>query len=536
MNPITLRDYQARAVTEVLQKLNEGVRRVLLVAPTGAGKTRMGAALVQDLVSSGLRVLWIAHRIELVEQAIASLGIPCGVIVAGSPPGLGFLPCVVASLQTLVRRLDTLDRFDVVFIDEAHHATSASYRAVVDALPKAKVLGLTATPTRLDGRGLVDVFDCMIEAASTSRLVADGHLVRAKVFSHPTQPDLSAVKMTGGDFNEQQLDAACNRADLRGDVVEHWMARAAGLPTVLFAVSIAHSKALIDDFGKAGVVAVHVDGKMPRKQRDRALEAVRAGEAHVLCNVGIVTEGWDMPALRVCILARPTASLSLLLQMWGRVMRPDEGKSEALVLDHAGNVLRHGILPHQDVQWRGHFSGELRKKRKGRKKALAPSLAVKQCPTCYAVNAAAVSRCAECGYEWPVETKTPETDKNTQLVEITDEVLDLVRSRVTTVAKPSLMAALEAAGVTFTIGGRGSVQFLDPNGAVSPQVAHALSAQKREIKAYMQAQNPSAYVKGLMTRIQRGKVPEAFLELVRKHRGNLSAASHHWQRTTGRWV
>jgi DNA repair protein RadD len=535
MNTVTLRDYQARAVTEVLQRLNEGKRRVLLVAPTGAGKTVMAAALVQDLVSRGLRVLFIAHRIELVEQAVARLGVPCGVIVAGSPPGLGLLPCVVASLQTLVRR--EIPRVDVLIIDEAHHATSASYRRVVEALPQAKIIGLTATPTRLDGRGLIDVFDEMHEAASTSRLIADGSLVRAKVFSHPTQPDLHDVKLTAGDFNEKQLEAACNRAELRGDVVEHWLARARDLQTVLFAVSIAHSKALIDDFGKAGVRAVHVDGTMPRRQREEALEAVRSGEAQVLCNVGIVTEGWDLPSLRVCILARPTASLSLLLQMWGRVMRPDDGKTEALVLDHAGNVLRHGMLPHQDVSWRGHFSGEQRKKRKGRKKALAPSLAVKQCPTCYAVNAAAVTRCAECGYEWPAtERKAPETDKDTQLAEITDEVLDLVRSRVTTIAKPSLMAALEAAGVTFTIAGRGSVQFLDPNGAISPQVAHVLSAQKREIKAYMQAQNPSPYVKGLMTRIQRGKVPAEFLELVRKHRGNLSAASYHWNKRTGRWV
>jgi DNA repair protein RadD len=529
----TLRDYQAQAVSEIQRLLfDEGKQRVLLVAPTGAGKTVMAAALVQDFVSRGLRVLFVAHRVELVEQAVAKLGVPCGVIVAGSPPGLGFMPCVVASLQTLVRR--EMPPCDVLVIDEAHHAMSASYRRVIDSLPDAMVVGLTATPTRLDSRGLAEIFSDMYEAARTSALIEQGSLVRPRVFSHPTQPDLSKVKITAGDYNEKQLDQACNQAKIRGDIVEHWLARAENRSSVLFAVSIAHSRALIDDFGRAGVVAVHVDGSMPRGERDRALAAIRSGEARILSNVGIVTEGWDFPELEVCVLARPTASISLLLQMWGRVMRPAPGKTEALVLDHAGNVLRHGMLPHQDVAWRSHFSGE--KKKRGKKGKLGTSLAVKNCPSCYAVVVRHAERCQECGYQWEVEETAVATDKNTQLVEITDMVLELVRQHSSKPAyKPGIVERLEREGVRFYIGAGGALKYDDPTGAVRGMLIHEVQRQSKQIAAYVRASKPTDYKAKLLKRIEERKVSPEFLELVREHKGAFGTAAHAWKQRTGRW-
>ena len=533
MSQVTLRDYQSRAVTEVLQKLDEGAaKRIMLVAPTGAGKTVMAAALVQNLVSRSLRVLFLAHRIELIEQAIARLGVPCGAIVAGSRLDVSTMPCIVASLQTLVRR--DIPEVDVVIVDEAHHSSASSYRKIFDALPKAAIIGLTATPTRLDGRGLADIYQLMIEAASMSALIGEGSLVKPRVFSHPTQPDLQGVKITGGDYNEKQLEQVCNKANLRGDIVAHWQLRANNLATVCFAVSIAHSKALIDDFGRAGVTAVHVDGSMPRNEREASLKAIRSGEAMVLCNVGIVTEGWDMPQLRACILARPTASISLLMQMWGRVMRPAPGKIDAMVLDHAGNVLRHGLLPHHDVEWRGHFSGEAKKK--GKRKLGKAGPALLSCPVCYAINAAGVENCADCGHVFERKSSEITVDADTHLEEVTDEVMALVKKHAEQPKyKPGIVERLEKDGVKFRKA-NGTLVYDDPLGIVGDQLTAAIGAQQKQILAWLGQNEPSNYMKRLNERLAGGKLPPKFLDVVKQQKGNLGKAVQVWKMQTGRFV
>lgn len=530
---ISLRDYQSRAVRDVLQALDSGKNRVMLVAPTGAGKTVMAAALVQEFVSRRLRVLFLAHRIELIEQAIARLGVPCGAIVAGSRLDVSTMPVVVASLQTLVRR--EIPNVDVIVVDEAHHSSAASYRRVFAALPSAKIVGLTATPTRLDGRGLADIYEMMIEAASMSSLILSGALVKPRVFSHPAQPDLSSVKITAGDFNEKQLDQACNRADLRGDVVAHWVSRARDLPTVCFAVSVAHSQALIDDFGRAGVTAVHVDGSMRRDERERSLAAIRSGEATVLCNVGIVTEGWDMPQLRACILARPTASVSLLMQMWGRVMRPAPGKIDALVLDHAGNVLRHSMLPHHDVDWRGHFSGEKKSKRKKSASAVKP---LSSCPQCYAITVAHAERCHECGFTFERAPRTIEVDASTELEEVTDELMELIKSHAASRQKapaPAIVARLEDDGVRFRKE-QGRLVYDDPLGVVDERTTAAIGAAQSEIMRWLKSQSQTPYMKGLLKRISEKRVPDQFAALVKQHDGNVGKAVAQWKQATGRFV
>ncbi len=470
---LVLRDYQALAVEATLDALSDA-RAVCLVAPTGAGKTAMGAAIVQDLVGRGLRVLWVAHRIELVEQAVERMGVPCNVIIAGSRSA-GVWPCTVASLQTLARR--ETPAVDVVIVDECHHIMSRSYRTLLDRLPAAKVIGLTATPTRLDGRPLGDIFDGgAVIAATVSRLIDEGHLVRPRVFTTSVSPDVSGVKKTAGDYNEAQLELACNTSVLRGDIVRHWQERCPGRPTVLFAVSLAHSAAIVGDFAAAGIVAVTVDGTMGKLQRESALSAIRTGQAHVLCNVGIVTEGWDFPGLEACILARPTSSLSLLLQMVGRVMRPCSGKNGALVLDHAGNHVRHGVLPWTDIDWAAKMEG----------RKVAHPAPLRTCKACYAVMAASCRECPVCGevFAKPKEAEAAEitTDKTAQLEEVTCAEVLLMESY--------------------------------------------LAKRKAE---------PNAYVAKLIERVRRGKARPEFLAYVRAARGSVGEAAYNFKKQTGRW-
>lgn len=475
----TLRAYQAGTVSAVHGAIADERSRIVLVAPTGAGKTVMGAKLVQDFIATGKRVLWAAHRIELVEQAMQRMGVPCGAIVAGSKLDPTLWPCTVGSVQTIVRR--PLPPTDVLVIDEAHHARSATYAALVEGVtqanPRAVVIGLTATPCRLDGKGLGDLFETLVIAAKVSELIAEGSLVKPRVFGSREAPDLKGVKKVAGEYSEKGLELACNKAKLRGDVVEHWLARAAGRPTVLFAVSLEHSKALIADFEAAGVKAVHVDGSMSRHERERALNAVKSGEAKILSNVGIVTEGWDFPALEVCVLARPTASLSLLMQMWGRVMRPWPGK-EALVLDHAGNVQRHKVLPWIDIEWSLEQS-----------KPKVPGGAVKNCPACFAVCVGNAQFCPECQHEFTssragVERGAVDVDRDAQLVEINEIAAEVDKWATRRNARSGGMAN---------------------------------------------------YIEKLIDRVRANAIPPTFVPYLKEARGVVPTAANKFRRATGAW-
>lgn len=335
--PHALRDYQAVAVERVISALD---RRPCLVAPTGSGKTVMAAAMIDRL---GVDTLWLTHRKELVEQAarhIRDVGSVCGIIMAGVP-AMPFAPIQVASIQTLTRR--EAGRASLVVIDEAHHATARTYRRALDAIPGARVVGLTATPFRLDGSGLGDLFGELVVAAYTDELCDAGTLHRPRVYAS-LEPDVDGVRIVAGDYVARGIAERMLAPKLTADVVQTWQRRAAGKRTVAFAASVAHSRVIVDSFSEAGVPAEHIDGTTPRDERDAILARLASGETLIVSNCMVLTEGWDLPALECAIIARPTASLALHLQMIGRVMRAAAGKDGAIVLDHAGNHHRHGLV------------------------------------------------------------------------------------------------------------------------------------------------------------------------------------------------
>jgi DNA repair protein RadD len=351
MSP-ALRPYQQQLLEQLAAAPD---KRILIVCPTGGGKTVVAAAL---MASSSRRALMIAHRREIVNQTSAKLtafGVHHGVIQAGDDDRLRPMAAVqVASIQTLHARAIrsatmTMPLADIVVIDEAHHSCAMTYQTVLAAYPHATVLGLTATPCRGDGRGLGGIFSTLIEAPQVPDLIEQGYLVKAKVYA-PVDPDLRGVRTQAGDYVETQLAERMDKDKLVGDIVTHWFKYGERRKTVAFACGVGHSIHIRDEFRRADVCAEHIDGQTPLDERAAILAKLAVGDIDVVTNCMVLTEGWDMPGIGCCILARPTKRMGLYRQMVGRGLRPAPGKTDVVVLDHSGAVFHHG-LPEDRVAW-----------------------------------------------------------------------------------------------------------------------------------------------------------------------------------------
>lgn len=403
---VSLRPYQRASIEQVRAAIRSKKRRIVLTIPTGGGKTFTTAFIIQSALAKGKRCMFVAHRKELIDQTVAAfvrIGVTdIGVIRAGDKRRNPAAMLQIASIQTLARRTQDVD-VDVIVIDEAHRAVAKSYTVhLFERHPNAIIIGPTATPVRSDNRPLKSHFDELVVGARYSELIASGAIVEPRVYSTPILPDLSSVRTTGGDFNLEDLEAAVNKGALIGNLLTEWRKRCDELGfqprTVAFAVTVRHSLAIVKTFQEAGVTAEHLDGTTPEVERAAILARLASGETTLVSNVGVLCEGWDLPACKMLILARPTKSLGLYMQMGGRVFRPyfDEiiGRwITPIVLDHGGNVDRHG-LPHVDREW----SLDAKPKKDGE----APT---KICKACYAYVRAGAKACPYCGH---VFEATPE--------------------------------------------------------------------------------------------------------------------------------
>lgn len=411
---MTPRDYQIELIESARASARAGVRRILLTLPTGGGKTVIAAEIINGAVARGSRVLFLAHRQELIQQAsekLDALGIDHGIIQANHWRRRPALPVQVASVPTLVNRTLATSPH-IIFIDEAHRARAASYQAIVDRYPHAFVIGLTATPIRSDGKGLGNLFQRMVQGPSVADLTARGYLVPARVFA-PSTPDLRGVRITGGDYNAGGIQRAMDRPTITGDIVAHWQRLAKNRITVLFAAGIDHSMHLRDAFRAAGVAAEHLDGKTDKDTRRKLLADLAVGRIRVMCSVGVLTEGWDSPPVSCAIIARPTASAGLYLQMAGRILRPYPGKTDALLLDHAGCTIQHGLVD-DDREW------SLELDRPVVSKPRIDLSLPRVCPECYRVARLGVRVC-ECGYEFSMSDRGNPDVVDGELVEVTSQ-------------------------------------------------------------------------------------------------------------------
>ncbi len=365
---MTLRPYQSSALTKV-DAAHERVNRVCLVMPTGAGKSVVGREWVSDHAKRG-PVLVLAHRIELLTQFrdhLDSVGVRSAVIAPGHVPAPE-APVQIASMDTLVSRGEVPEATSIL-VDECHHAVATTYQPILEALPSAKVLGLTATPQRSDGKPLGDLFDELIVGAQYSQLLKLGHICPVRVF----RPE----RYLGSDFATEPVDA--------------WVKHSEGRRGFAFCRTVKDARQLADDLKSRGVRAACVDGRMSDSERARIMVAFRAGDLDVLTNVYVLTEGVDVPSAEVCMLARSPQHAGTYLQMMGRVLRPVKGKSSAILIDLPGcsHPDMHGV-PTSDREYA--LDGRAIK---------AKGESLKNCPQCQLTMPSAVRVCPECDFEFP---------------------------------------------------------------------------------------------------------------------------------------
>lgn len=396
---IELRSYQQDMVTDARAAFRAGERAVLLQLATGGGKTVMGSFMIEGAAKKGSTCWWLCHRRELITQAsrtFSSIGIPHGFVSGGqtSDPNASVQ---IGSIQTVARRLDKLPAPDMIIFDETHHIGAAQWQTIFDTFPAAKVVGLTATPWRLDGKGLGNWYGKMVQGPTVADLIEAGSLSPYRLFA-PSAPDMGGVATAMGDYKKDQLSKVMDKPSITGSAVEHYSTLCPGKRAVAFACSIEHSKNVAAQFNAAGIAAEHVDGGMDHTARDAAVARFVRGETLILCNAELFGEGFDVPAIEAVILLRPTQSLSLYLQQVGRALRPMPGKT-AIILDHAGNSRNHG-LPDDDREW----SLEDRAKRRKAAKNEDP---VRQCEDCYRVYRPA-PQCPGCGKVTPVQARVIE--------------------------------------------------------------------------------------------------------------------------------
>ncbi len=388
MDYLSLRPYQQKGVDEIRHAFTQ-YQRVVYQLPTGGGKTVIFSFIARAAAAKGKRVLICTHRKELVHQTAAKLGMECGYVTAGMSIDYS-RPLQIGTIQTLVNR--DCPAADLVILDECHHCTSDTWREVLSEYPNAKVLGVTATPCRLDGTGLKEIFEYMVLGPTMRELIDLGFLAKYEAYC-PGKIDLAGVRTQRGDYNTGDLEKACNTAIVTGSAIEYYRKLADGLPAIAFCVSVNHAKDVAAQFREAGYTAESIDGTMSQEERQPLLKGLADGSLQILTSCELISEGIDVPAVTAGILIRPTQSLGMALQQMGRVLRPSPDKDHAIIIDHAGNCLEHG-LPDDHREWT--LEGRPKKKRGEKKKPEA-----KYCEVCFHISPPLAKNCIHCGTEFP---------------------------------------------------------------------------------------------------------------------------------------
>lgn len=427
-----LRDYQK----DLDQRTREELRhhqRVCMQLATGGGKTVIFNHMAAGAAKNKHRTLILVHRSFLLKQtckALAKQGVPYGVIAPGVPMTNDLVQ--VAMVQTLAIRIKKghpIPKPALLVVDECHHSPADSWATILDWLGAAgKVVGVTATPNRRDGRGLGDQYEVMVQGPPIKWLQTNINPDTGLTYLSPylylaPKPvvDLSKLRSEDSDYSCTQAELLLMNPKVTGDAIDHYKKYGKDMPAVAFCVTIKHAKEVAKQFREAGIPAEHIDGTMDEPERERLIKALETGKIKVLTSCNLISEGFDLPKIGVVILLRPTQSEPLFMQMVGRSLRPFEGKEYAVIQDHVANCIMHG-MPDDE---RNYSLDSPRRKRGGRKKALEEGR-VKQCPECYAAFAPSYKSCPLCGYVFPIKDRVPEQVEG-ELVEIRSDQVAAVQ-------------------------------------------------------------------------------------------------------------
>lgn len=393
-----LRPYQADLVDRLSQSWRSDHKAPCIVLPCGGGKSVIVAEIAKRTTENGKNVLFLVHRKELCDQIRNTF----------RWWGVEMDLCNIMMVQTAVRRVQKLTPPTLIITDENHHSKATTYRKIYDAFPNAYRVGVTATPVRLDGSGLGDVNDDLIIGVTAKWLIQNNCLAPYDYYA-PKILDVSDLHTKHGEYDMAEAEEVMmSNKCIFGDVIAHYKAYASGKKAVCYCVSIRYSQMMADMFRNAGIPAKHLDGKTPKQERDAIIADFRSGNIQILCNVDLISEGFDVPDCGCAILLRPTKSLTLYIQQAMRCMRYQPDK-RAVILDHVGNVKRFG-MPDEDRVWT----------LEGNKKDNTFQIAT--CAYCYFSfpkynkEGKAVKRCPKCGEPLRAEQERPPKESAEQEV------------------------------------------------------------------------------------------------------------------------
>ena len=410
-----LRPYQIDAFQNVRLAFRRGRRAVCLQLPTGAGKTVVFSEMVRSAVEGGRTVWIVVPRNELLLQAsdeLAIVGVNHGRIAPGFKESLAFSTHVVSS-STLIRRWESIKRPpDFMIIDEAHLYFDRQ-KEIWERFPETKIVGVTATPERLDGRGLSELYGELVTGPTIQRLIELGYLSGIRYFAPPLE-GLKQVHRRGTEFNPDELDALLTQRKVYGKAIDHYRRHADRKPALVYCRSIKAAAETAGRFSDAGYRFENIDGGMSYKKRKTLIDGLRDGDLDGLTSCELVTYGLDVPRVEAVIMLRPTLSKALFYQMIGRGLRTWQGKKECVVLDHVGNLQEHGHpLSFYDWKFRGREKTRPRKTPDAASLRLCPELDFLYCEK---------KSCIGCEHNKSGRRRRPEELVDTNLVPVQSPV------------------------------------------------------------------------------------------------------------------
>ncbi|MDJ0305372.1 DEAD/DEAH box helicase family protein [Dehalobacter sp.] len=408
-----LRDYQKDLIEELRYLIAGGSSRICAVAPCGAGKTVLFSWITGQVRQNKQKILIVVHRQELIEQTSKTLDrfyIPHEIL---NSRNINSCQVHVASVYTLAKRLNQFtEEPGLIILDEAHHAVANTWKKLVDRFNKSLIIGFTATPARLSGDGLGAIFQKLALGPSVTELIEMGSLSPYDYYAPPVKADLEGIRVKYGDYQRSEIALRMDKSEIIGDAIETYKRLAMGKRAICYCASRIHAEHVANEFNKAGIPSAYIDGETPDPVRKAAIDQFRSGTIKILTNVDLISEGFDVPDMEAVILLRPTQSTCLFIQQAMRAMRadPENPGKRAIIIDHVGNVYRHG-LPDEDREW--SLEGKVKKR--------DPSeIKIRQCPKCFFTHKPRPV-CPKCGHVYAKqEAEVIEERKAGELLQIKD--------------------------------------------------------------------------------------------------------------------